>query len=289
MNTQLLFLYLVYSFRYERHGKLEGLLSGKYHKYRLRLTGHSLGAGCAAILSMFLLPKYKNLRCLAFSPPGCVFSKNAAERCSSWVTSYVLHADVVPRLSIESFEGLRDSILEMICRIKVPKHRVLSYSSAGGGKGGKPLPVANEETLYEVDCVKASEFKTQVDEFKAFQSSLKEKNRSNYIELFPPGQIIQLFDTSEESYFKPNKMLRRTSDIKPKSEKRKKFTARWTQTGDLKTIIISTRVLFDHNPIAVKKRLQDVAAEFGLKPPYSNVPPLEPSLGKATQDDILGV
>ena len=38
--------------------------------YQLVVTGHSLGAGAATLLSILLKPTYPELRCFAFSPPG---------------------------------------------------------------------------------------------------------------------------------------------------------------------------------------------------------------------------
>lgn len=36
----------------------------------LVITGHSLGAGVAALLAILLRHKYPDLRCFAFAPPG---------------------------------------------------------------------------------------------------------------------------------------------------------------------------------------------------------------------------
>lgn len=46
----------------------------QYPDYQLVITGHSLGAGVASVLAVLLKPKpkYNNLVCYAFSPPGCV-------------------------------------------------------------------------------------------------------------------------------------------------------------------------------------------------------------------------
>ncbi len=38
--------------------------------WRLVVTGHSLGAGAAALLALLLRPSYPNVQCWAFSPPG---------------------------------------------------------------------------------------------------------------------------------------------------------------------------------------------------------------------------
>ena len=46
------------------------LFSVLFQGARLVITGHSLGAGTAALLAMLLKPKYPDLICYAFSPPG---------------------------------------------------------------------------------------------------------------------------------------------------------------------------------------------------------------------------
>ena len=45
----------------------------KFKGYRLVLCGHSLGAGVVSVLSVILQKEYPDLKCYAFSPPGCVF------------------------------------------------------------------------------------------------------------------------------------------------------------------------------------------------------------------------
>jgi sn1-specific diacylglycerol lipase len=45
----------------------------EFRHYRLVVTGHSLGAGVASVLSVILKRDYPDLVCYAFSPPGCIF------------------------------------------------------------------------------------------------------------------------------------------------------------------------------------------------------------------------
>jgi sn1-specific diacylglycerol lipase len=87
--------------------------------YSLRITGHSLGAGCAFLLSLMLKKQYPGLRCLPYSPPGGLVSMKTARASADYTTSFILGSDIVPRLSIESMEHLRNETLEIISRLKV--------------------------------------------------------------------------------------------------------------------------------------------------------------------------
>jgi sn1-specific diacylglycerol lipase len=99
-----------------RHKILDKLLLGEKAScsgFQLVFLGHSLGAGVAAVLSLMQKPNFHNLQCLCFSPPGCVLSKRASEQ--DYITSYVLDADIVPRLSLHSVNDLRSDVLDMVC------------------------------------------------------------------------------------------------------------------------------------------------------------------------------
>ena len=95
-------------------GWLERLLERDYPTYNLRIVGHSLGAGVCALLGYTLRSKFPSLKVFGFSPPGCTVSWELATDCNSWMTSFVLDNDIVPRLSVPALEDLRDDILESI-------------------------------------------------------------------------------------------------------------------------------------------------------------------------------
>lgn len=98
---------------------------GEYHDYGLVVTGHSLGAGTSVLLSVMLRPKYPNLRCFAFSPPGCTMSPGIARRCAEYTVSVVVGDDIIARSSLASAEALRDQVLDLIRRSKVGKVSIL--------------------------------------------------------------------------------------------------------------------------------------------------------------------
>jgi len=89
---------------------LETLLSGvsQYAHYKLRLTGHSLGAGCATLLGYIFRQRFPDLRVIAISPPGGFLSWRLATECNDFVTSFVLDSDLVPRLSLATMEQMRN-------------------------------------------------------------------------------------------------------------------------------------------------------------------------------------
>ncbi|DAZ96471.1 TPA: hypothetical protein N0F65_008338 [Lagenidium giganteum] len=64
--------------------------------YQIVFAGHSLGAGCAALLSVMLQKEFENLRCFAYAVPACV-NLHVAESCIDFVHSIVLRDDFVPR------------------------------------------------------------------------------------------------------------------------------------------------------------------------------------------------
>ena len=268
-----------------------------------------LGAGVASILSVLLKPKYPTLRCLAFSPPGCVMSKDLADASMEWTTSYIIGDDIVPRMSVEGFEELRDGVLDMICRIKIPKYQVtraqqeLHDDKATTSKDKHNAKTSLRSILYEHDEVKDSKFRQQVFEFWKFQDEMKQQNSSDYIELCPPGEIIELFkhrhgtNGLSRSFVKDigssivGKMSTHSSDIRPagveedkkiqeqeteedgdddREDDQRPFTARRAQRSEFRRVIVSPHLLADHDPIGVKKRLQDIAMnQFGLNPPFS--------------------
>ena len=77
-----------------------------HYGFKLIFTGHSLGASIAAILGTMFRPKYPNLYCYAFCPPGCSVSLNLAFQCEEYVASIVVGSDVIPRIRGSNFEML---------------------------------------------------------------------------------------------------------------------------------------------------------------------------------------
>ncbi|CAI5709235.1 unnamed protein product [Peronospora farinosa] len=77
--------------------------------YHIVFAGHSLGAGCAALLSVMLQKEFADLECFAYAVPACV-NLSVAESCNDFVHSIVLRDDIVPRAKASNVLKLVDEL-----------------------------------------------------------------------------------------------------------------------------------------------------------------------------------
>jgi len=97
------------------------------------VTGHSLGAGTAAILAFLLRARYPTLTitCYSYSPPGGLLCPSAAAASAAWCTSLVVGDDVIPRTSLTNIHALAQAIRLVCRRCELPKHAVFGYGLLG--------------------------------------------------------------------------------------------------------------------------------------------------------------
>ncbi|EFA75426.1 hypothetical protein PPL_11506 [Heterostelium album PN500] len=150
----------------------------KKHKgYKLIVTGHSLGAGTAALFTLLFNSKYPEIpiHCYAFAPP-CVTSLEIAlsKNCSNLITSFVLNNDIIPRLSYQSLEHLK----QLVCSIlENNSSRVFQILTAGNALG---------EDLTN----KISNFFNLTREVKI---DFKNKFSLSETTMLPPGDIYRIY------------------------------------------------------------------------------------------------
>ena len=96
-----------------------------HQSYSLAITGHSLGAGSAALLALLLKPIYPNLRCFAFSPPGGLMSLEAVKYSEDFIMSVTLGDDIVPRLSVPTVEDMKKKLFKCIENCEKPKVKLI--------------------------------------------------------------------------------------------------------------------------------------------------------------------
>jgi len=230
--------------------------------FGLRIIGHSLGAGVAAMLGRVLRKQFPNLYCLCFSPPGCVFSERTAKESKDYVCSYVLHNDIVPRLSYASLCNLRTDLIEMIARIKVPKHKVFYADLKSWNE--KSLLSLPEKLLHGKEDIPKSQFSTEFENFKARQSQRQEERDTAHIKMTVPGRILHMVRTSTKLNNVPCGCLLSCAQCIAPCQETKKYKVRWTEAEDLSEIYISPTMMVDHFPYNVAHALEIAAESYGV-------------------------
>ena len=262
----------------QRHGHLDDLLIGdqaRYPGYSLRFVGHSLGASTCTVLSYMLRSKFPTLRCINYSPPGWSLTWELAKGCEDWCTTYVLDSDIVPRLSQRSMEVLRDEILELIGRVKVPKIEVVNRFVRGVGVAGSSYmcvdpPVDNpaamtsiEDVLYAPREVPDSEYRRQLESFKQIQEQRRiSRGAARTMKLFPPGRVIHLVKISENSTCCHNMAKCLTCFT---TNAGFVYTPVCIGNDELDEIVVNPHMGTDHFPNRMSSVIRSVAASYGLR------------------------
>jgi hypothetical protein len=163
---------------------LQGLLddtSSQYHDCGLVITGHSLGAGVAALMTCLLKPNFPNICCYSYCPPGSLVSSNLAEYLEKFCTSIVVGDDFVPRASRQSARLFKNDIKRIISSCDQHKRHIIGAAV----KSHIPLPFSSKKQKDErqgilhrktndgklrqedVELLKrqSSEFRIGIDEF----------------------------------------------------------------------------------------------------------------------------
>jgi len=280
----------------ERHKILESLLLSQdalYPNYTLRITGHSLGAGTATLLGYFMRKTYPDLRVIAISPPGGFITWRLATECKGFVTSFVLDSDLVPRLSVNGLERLRDEVLDLIGRIKVPKAVIAStflkngvffccndadHDLTGGeiddydgredqddtDDGLDFLTDDNAKMLHSSSEASSLDttFSRQLRHTKELQAARRRvRGTTRNIQLFPPGKMVHLVKTGERNTCGHSLQKCVTCCT---TNAGYEYTPVWVGNADFDEVVVSPTMGTDHFPNRICVELERVAMAFGI-------------------------
>ncbi|KAL9185551.1 hypothetical protein ACHAXT_003328 [Thalassiosira profunda] len=255
----------------QRHNVLQRLLLGEnaeFADYQLRIVGHSLGAGIGVILGLMYRNTYPNLRCICYSPPGGLLTWDLAKECSAFVNSFVLDSDIVPRLSVNNMERLRDEVLHLIARVKLPKYEIaqrLFWHGVGSEVDLGDLEFLiqqNEDILYPPHSIPDSDFLRQLRRFEEMQNERRtSRGPARSISLYPPGTITHLVKTGQSKQCMHGLMGCITCGA---SNAGSEYTPIQKENDDFNEIEISPTLWTDHFPTRVCEEIERIAERFGI-------------------------
>ncbi|KAL3945379.1 MAG: hypothetical protein SGBAC_000512 [Bacillariaceae sp.] len=258
----------------QRHRLLDSLAED-FPNYGLRLVGHSMGAAQSTLLGYILKSQYNDLKVYNFSPPGCTMTWELATQCSEWTTTFVLDSDLVPRLSVLAMEDLRDEVLQLVGNLKVPKHQVFetifATCTAGPcfGRSSEPDDVDLEQSLIDVnrkinemlgEPVADTLYHRQLQEFLRIQAELKRsRGDSRTLRLYPPGRMIHLLKTGEDSGCSHAMKKCMTCCM---SNSGFRYTPIYISNDDLNEIVVCPTMGTDHFVDRMYFELRNIASQF---------------------------
>lgn len=223
---------------------------GAAQGYSLVVCGHSLGAGCAFLVSLYLKKFYAGTRCLCFSPPGGLATTELCASAGDWCTSIVCGKEIVPRLTLATFEHVRDELVACAIHCKRPK-----LSLFWGWLRGKVW--LDADIFY--DSPLPEEPRRWLEEYRASLASSAAKR--SYIEVAakfgPPGRVMHLKPTGRRRQGKGDTLLLKKVT--------REYKCVWVDGQELveRGIVLSGRMMSDHMPdysLTVLQRLAAAAA-----------------------------
>lgn len=168
----------------------------------------------------------------------------------------------MPRLSFDSLVNLRNDLLEIIARIKVPKHQV--FDSNWTVKD----PEQFSDLLHDASKIPQTQFFTDFERFKASQNERQELRDTAHIKMTVPGRILQMVRTSVRLDNVPcscmSSCLKSLTKCLLCYEETKQYKVRWIDAEDLGEIYISPTMMVDHFPYNVARALECCASAYGV-------------------------
>ncbi|KAI4462137.1 diacylglycerol lipase -related [Holotrichia oblita] len=247
-----------------------------YPEYGLVLTGHSLGAGVAALLAIIMRPKYPDLRVYAFAAPAGLLSREAARVTESFVFTVGVGDDFVMRLGVDSIENVRTGIIQTLHASRLPKYRILlngfGYALFGVPPGDlestwknddlesttpgtspllgrRPVPTVAASTVGILFIMTTKSFISHSFQEAALLSREIGVRRFSKTRLFTPGRILHIVSR------KKTKAERKAGTGGPS------FEMRWATAEDFMEFKIMPKMLLDHLPENVYKTLETILTE----------------------------
>jgi len=153
--------------------------------YGLVITGHSLGAAVACLVSSEMRSIRPNLKCVAFNPPGGLLDETLRKDSECFCTSVVCGQDAISRMSIGTMKRLIDDMIFALASCKRPKLSILLDSMAGRYSNSG----AASHIFHRFEDIEPYIIEILLQYLK--KSKIRQQSLDNQ-EMYPPGKIVFL-------------------------------------------------------------------------------------------------
>jgi hypothetical protein len=153
--------------------------------WQVVITGHSLGAAVACMISFQLRQYFPTLQCYTYCIPGGCVSPALAEVSKQFCTSVVVGCDAITRVSLPNTKKIVDDMVLALARCKRPKLAI--FTDAIFGRRKYPETTPPTFCAFEDIGPEAQEALKKYVESSKLHSKDADKR-----ELYPPGNIIHL-------------------------------------------------------------------------------------------------
>jgi len=160
-----------------------------FKDYGLVICGHSLGAGCASLLTIMVRPAFPSVRCFAYEPPGSLLDEELAKKSEDFIITTVRQDDIVCRVSHQNLDSLRDNFFDILTRIKVPK--IVAFHDIRTPCTGTIMERNAKVLRPQADVPKDTDF------YKRLKKVKWQRAAANYTNLYLPGKIVHFLDPGD--------------------------------------------------------------------------------------------
>ncbi|KAL3150176.1 hypothetical protein ABBQ32_000037 [Trebouxia sp. C0010 RCD-2024] len=210
--------------------------------WQLVITGHSLGAGVAALLSLKMHVRAPGLKCWAFCPPGGLLSQNLSHAAQQYCTSVIVNKDMVPRLSLRTVYRLFEGKMIALARCNNTTSRVLVHALLASSR----RILLSNPRLFRPWSQVSNEAKDMLHRFQQQPAKDSISALGLKVGLYPPGKQIFL------RRFKKQSQPQHAEDVS--------WDAVWIQPEEIigEGIIVSKHATRDHYPYSLLAALEQV-------------------------------
>jgi hypothetical protein len=219
------------------------------------VTGHSLGAGIAGILAIYLkvAKGFVNVKGFCFAPPGGMLNFPAMEYSKNFIVGLSFGKDMIPRLGRPQLENLMNELVENLTECQENKWRVILFGTKKVKKNPTLIDTNNASENSQTSETRipashptnlTSETSNDADSSSSLKSSLRTRTHRRNVSNLRTRERIFLPTAN-------NTEIDKTEDMFPAGQQHhisQDYELGQVDQSFYDDILIGARMMYDHFP-----------------------------------------